>query len=41
MVQIPQGKGLRVLSILERVGANGEDEVWIRSTCINTQHCCV
>eukprot|EP00903_Cladosiphon_okamuranus_P018047 g16608.t1 len=26
MVQIPQGKGLRVLSILERVGANGEDE---------------
>lgn len=27
MVQIPQGKALRVLSILERVGADGEDEV--------------
>eukprot|EP00752_Nemacystus_decipiens_P004173 g3816.t1 len=26
MVQIPQGKGLRVLSILERAGADGEDE---------------
>lgn len=27
MVQIPQGKALRVLSILERVGAEGENEV--------------